>query len=256
MTILEVQNLFKEFDGIKAVEGLSLEVKENSILSVVGPNGSGKTTLFNLITGFSRADKGKIIFEGKNLTFLSPYKIARLGIGRTFQNIRLFPQISVLDNIMLALKYEKGENFFHSLFQTKRMKREEMENLKKAEEILKFVGLLEKKEELAENLSHGQRKLLELARVLALNPKLLLLDEPFAGVFPETRKRIVDLFRTLKDQGKTIVFIEHNINLVWDVAERIVVLNYGKKIAEGTPEEIKGNKEVQKIYLGKENENT
>jgi ABC-type branched-subunit amino acid transport system ATPase component len=251
MKILEVQNLFKEFDGIKAIEGLSLEVKENSILSVVGPNGSGKTTLFNLITGFSRADKGKIVFEGKDITFLSPYKIARLGIGRTFQNIRLFPQISVLDNIMLALKYEKGENFFHSLFQTKRMKREEMENLKKAEEILKFVGLLEKKEELAENLSHGQRKLLELARVLALNPKLLLLDEPFAGVFPETRKRIVDLFRTLKEQGKTIVFIEHNINLVWDVAERIVVLNYGKKIAEGTPEEIKGNKEVQKIYLGK-----
>jgi ABC-type branched-subunit amino acid transport system ATPase component len=251
MKILEVQNLFKEFDGIKAVEGLSLEVKENSILSIVGPNGSGKTTLFNLITGFSRADKGKIIFGGKDITFLSPYKIARLGIGRTFQNIRLFPQISVLDNIMLALKYEKGENFFHSLFQTKRMKREEMENLKKAEEILKFVGLLEKKEELAENLSHGQRKLLELARVLALDPKLLLLDEPFAGVFPETRKRIVDLFRTLKEQGKTIVFIEHNINLVWDVAERIVVLNYGKKIAEGTPEEIKENEEVQKIYLGK-----
>jgi len=251
MKILEVQNLFKEFDGIKAVEGLSLEVKENSILSIVGPNGSGKTTLFNLITGFSRVDKGKIIFEGKNLTFLSPDKIARLGIGRTFQNIRLFPQISVLDNIMLALKYEKGENFFHSLFQTKRMKREEMGNLKKAEEILKFVGLLEKKEELAENLSHGQRKLLELARVLASNPKLLLLDEPFAGVFPETRKRIVDLFRTLKDQGKTIIFIEHNINLVWDVAERIVVLNYGKKIAEGTPEEIKENEEVQKIYLGK-----
>jgi ABC-type branched-subunit amino acid transport system ATPase component len=256
MKILEVQNLFKEFDGIKAIDGLSLEVKENSILSIVGPNGSGKTTLFNLITRFSRADKGKIVFEGKDITFLSPYKIARLGIGRTFQNIRLFPQISVLDNIMLALKYEKGENFFHSLFQTKRMKREETENLKKAEEILKFVGLLEKKEELAENLSHGQRKLLELARVLALNPKLLLLDEPFAGVFPETRKKIVDLFRTLKDQGKTIVFIEHNINLVWDVAERIVVLNYGKKIAEGTPEEIKENEEVQKIYLGKKNENS
>lgn len=251
MPILQIQTLNKEFDGIRAVEDLSFEIKENSITALVGPNGSGKTTVFNLISGFLRPDKGKIFFDEKEITSFNPYKIAQLGIGRTFQNIRLFPQISVLDNVMLGLKYEKGEDFLAGLFQMKNMKIEEEENLKKAEALLKFVSLFEKKDGLAENLSHGQRKLLELARILALEPKLFLLDEPTAGLFSETKKAMLQLIKTLKGRGKTILFIEHDINSVMDTAEKIIVLNYGQKIAEGSPKEIRENKEVLKVYLGK-----
>lgn len=250
MNILEIQNLNKEFDGIKAVDELSFEIAENSIVALVGPNGSGKTTVFNLITGFLKPKSGRIFFDGKKTTSLNPYKITQLGLGRTFQNIRLFPQLSVLDNVMLGLKYEKGESFSAALFQIQKMKKEEENNHQKAEELLKFVGLIEKRDELAENLSHGQRKLLELARILALEPKLFLLDEPVAGLFPETKKIMLNLIKNLKEKGKTILFIEHDINSVLDIAERIIVLDYGKKIAEGKPEEIKENKEVQRVYLG------
>jgi ABC-type branched-subunit amino acid transport system ATPase component len=152
---------------------------------------------------------------------------------------------------MLGLKYQKGESFSSALFQTKRMKKEEKENLNKAEEILKFVGLIEKKDKPAENLSHGQRKLLELARILALEPALFLLDEPFAGLFPETKRIMINLIRKLKEQGKTILFIEHDMNSVMGVAEKVIVLNYGKKIAEGKPEEVRNNEEVLSAYLGK-----
>ena len=251
MFILQVQNLFKEFDGIKAVNDLSFEIEEKSITALIGPNGSGKTTAFNLISGFLRPAEGSIYFNGQEITSFSPYKISRRGIGRTFQNIRLFPQISVLDNVMLGLKYEKGEKFASALFQTRRMKQEERENLNKAEGILKFISLSEKKDKPAENLSHGQRKLLELGRILALDPKLFLLDEPFAGLFPETKKVMGNLIKSLKEKGKTIFFIEHSIQPVMDVADKVIVLNYGKKIAEGRPDEIRNNEEVIKAYLGK-----
>jgi ABC-type branched-subunit amino acid transport system ATPase component len=253
MALLTVQNITKEFDGIKALDGLSFEIEEKSIVALIGPNGSGKTTLFNIITGFLVKDKGEILFEGHKTTALKPYKIARLGIGRTFQNIRLFPQISVLDNVMLAFKCETGEGFSSALFQTKKMKKEDKANQNKAEELLKFVGLTEKRNKLGEQLSHGQRKLLELARALALDPKLLLLDEPTSGLFPETKKIMLNHIKTLKAQGKTVLFIEHDMNSVMSVADKIIALNHGKKIAEGTPEEIKANKEVQIAYLGKSN---
>jgi ABC-type branched-subunit amino acid transport system ATPase component len=251
MTMLQVQNLVKEFDGIKAADDIVFEVEENSICGLVGPNGSGKTTVFNLICGYLKPERGKIFFDGREITSLSPHKISQLGIGRTFQNIRLFPQISVLDNVMLGFKYDKGEKFSSALFQTKRMKQEEKQNLQKAEEILKFVGLIEKRNVLAENLSHGQRKLLELARILALEPALFLLDEPFSGLFPETKRTMLNLIRNLKEQGKTILFIEHDMNSLMGIAEKVIVLNYGKKIAEGTPGELKNNEEVIKAYLGK-----
>lgn len=251
MAILQIQNLIKEFDGIKAVDDFSLKVEENSIVALVGPNGSGKTTILNLISGFLRLDEGKILLNGKELTSLNPYQIAQLGIGRTFQNIRLFPQISVLDNVMLAMKYEKGEGFLDALFQTKKMKKEEKRNHQIAEELLRFTGLIGKRNELAENLSHGQRKLLELARILALDPKIFLLDEPTAGLFPETKRVMLDLIKKLKEKEKTILFIEHDINSVMNTAEKIIVLDYGKKIAEGSPEEIRKNKEVLRVYLGK-----
>jgi len=252
MTMLQVQNVYKDFDGIKAVNDLSFTIEENSIIALVGPNGSGKTTAFNLISGFLKPDKGKIFLDGKNITFLNPYRLARLGIGRTFQNIRLFPQITVLDNVMLGLSYQTGERFTAAVLQSKKMKREEADNVKKAEELLEFVGLLEKRDSPAENLSHGQRKLLELARILALEPKIFLLDEPIAGVFPETKRTMLGHIQALKKKGGTILFIEHDLNSVMDVAEKIIVLNYGKKIAEGTPQEIGQDKEVLKVYLGKE----
>lgn len=251
MSTLQIQNLVKEFDGIKAVDNLSFEIEENSITALVGPNGSGKTTVFNLISGFLGPDRGIIFLDGQKLTSLNPYKITQLGIGRTFQNIRLFPQISVLDNVMLGFKYNKGEKFYSALFQTKRMKQEEKQNLLKAEGILRFVGLIEKKNVLAEHLSHGQRKLLELSRILALEPAIFLLDEPFAGLFPETKRTMLNLIRNLKERGKTILFIEHDMNSVMGVAEKAIVLNYGKKIAEGKPEEVINNEEILSVYLGK-----
>jgi len=249
--LLQVDNLVKTFGGIRAVDNLSFEIESGSIVSLVGPNGSGKTTVFNLITGFLKPDSGTILFNNTRISSKPPHSIARAGVGRTFQNIRLFSQLSVLDNIMLAFKYGTGENFFNGLFQTRNMKAKEGKSRKRAEELLHLIGLSEKMDVLAETLSHGNKKLLELARILALDPEIFLLDEPLSGLFPEKRVQMLNHLKELNRNGKTIILIEHDINVVMSIAKRIIVLGSGTKIACGSPEEIKANKNVLSAYLGK-----
>lgn len=256
MDLLKVDKLKKGFDGVTAIDGLSFSVEKGTITSLIGPNGAGKTTAFNILMGLCRPDEGQVRFNGRQITHLPPHKIAKLGIGRTFQNIRIFPQISALENLMLAPRDQRGEALFSALVRPKRVQIEEREVKQKALSYLETIGLLEKKDERAENLSHGQRKLLELARTLATGAQLLLLDEPTAGVFPKTREQILDILKQLRDAGKTILFIEHDMQFVMGISDKVIVMNYGRKIAEGTPEQVRNKKEVIEAYLGRENATT
>lgn len=249
--MLRVDKITKNFDGVRAVDGLSFEVPKGSITALIGPNGSGKTTVFNLITGFLRPDAGSIHINGKKTAGLAPHRIFHLGVGRTFQNIRLFPQMTALENVLLGLSYEKGETFTAAVMKSKAMLREEKENIQKAEGLLETVGLSGKRDELAETLSHGQRRLLEIARTLGTDSGLYLFDEPTAGVFPNTIPKLLGIIEGMKANGKSILFIEHNMKVVMEISDRIIVLDQGAKIAEGTPEEIQKNEAVLDAYMGK-----
>ena len=252
MRVLEVQGVTKRFGGLVAVNQVSLEVNEGEIFSVIGPNGAGKTTFFNLLTGIYTPDEGRILFLGQDITGSTPDKAAKLGIGRTFQNIRLFGAMTVLENILVGRHIHTRVPYLHALLRTPLARKEERKALEEALSLLEYVGLLHRKDELARNLPYGEQRKLEIARALALKPKLLLLDEPAAGMNPKETEALQEFILKIRSEmGLTILLIEHDMRLVMRISDRIAVLDYGSKICEGKPEEVRTNPRVIEAYLGR-----
>lgn len=249
MNVLDIAHLHKRFGGIAAVNDCSFSVRKGQIVGLIGPNGAGKTTVFNIITGFLRPDTGTIHFDSTDTAKLRPDQVFALGISRTFQSIRLFPNMTVLDNVLLAIK-DQNEHFLHAVLQLPAWKREEEHHRAIARATLAAVGLSGKETELAGNISYGQQKLLEIARALVSNPEVLLLDEPAAGVNPTMLQQIRKLLLKLRAEGKTILLVEHDMEFVMGLCDTVVVLDYGREIAIGTPKEICKNPRVLEAYLG------
>lgn len=242
MNILEAIGLKKEFGGVHALDGLSLRFARGKVTSVVGPNGSGKTTLMNVISGMVPMDHGTIAVAGKSLARIDPEAAPSLGITRTFQDVRLFEQMTLLDNILIALTERSVLGAF--------FERHGTAHLKRAEEVLRTVGLWEKRDALCANLSYGQRKLAEIGRAIAMECDIILLDEPFAGLFKEMVKTVVTVIRALRDAGKTVILIEHNMDLIRELSDHLVVMDAGRLLAEGTPDDVLARRDVIEAYLG------
>jgi len=253
MALLEVKQLTKHFGGLTAVGDVTLELNEGELVGLIGPNGAGKTTLFNLLTGVYEPSEGTITLDGHLLNGKQPYKIAALGLGRTFQNIRLFKDLTVLDNVLIAFSNHHKKHVFASFLRLPAFYKNEEALKAKAIDLLKIFDLDRDADTLAKNLAYGQQRRLEIVRALATEPKILFLDEPAAGMNPQETAELTELIRRIKEEFKiTIMLIEHDMNLVMDVTERIYVLEYGRLIAHGTPSEIKTNKRVIEAYLGGE----
>ncbi|MBY0120428.1 ABC transporter ATP-binding protein [Bacillus sp. S/N-304-OC-R1] len=250
--VLEIKNISKNFGGIAALTDVSFSVEKGEIFSLIGPNGAGKTTMFNMITNLFPPTSGNITFAGDTITGIKPHLITEKGICRTFQNIRLFPQMTALENVMVGGHCRIKSGVFSSVFRTKAQRNEELKLEESAKELLELVGLTEEMENAAENLAYGQQRRLEIARALASNPQLLLLDEPAAGMNETETDSLFDLIKKIQAKEITVLIIEHDMPLVMRLCDRIMVLNFGKKLAEGTPAEIQNNEEVIEAYLGSE----
>lgn len=255
MSLLEIKTLYKHFGGVKAVDGVDYHVDEGEIVSVIGPNGAGKTTLFNVVTGFNAPDSGEIVFAGQRVDGLKPNQITMVGIARTFQAVRLFPNMTVIENVMVGQHPRTRSGLTGAILGLPRTRREEREITDKARDILSFFGDRfgsGVEDEYAASLSYADRRRLEIGRAMATEPKLLLLDEPTAGMNPAETEGLTKLIGRLRDErGLTVIVIEHDMRLVKGVSDRVTALDYGKKIAEGTYEEVAGNQQVIEAYLGK-----
>jgi branched-chain amino acid transport system ATP-binding protein len=250
--VLELKNITKNFGGISALTDVTFKINEGEIFGLIGPNGAGKTTMFNVITNMFPPTSGEISFLGDKISGIKPHKITDKGICRTFQNIRLFSQMSVIENVLVGGHCRSKSGVFSSVFRTKSQRKEEGGLHETAIELLELVGLSSYQDVVAENLAYGQQRRLEIARALASNPRLLLLDEPAAGMNETETEDLFDLIKKVQKRGITVLLIEHDMPFVMKLCDRITVLNFGKKLAEGTPEEIQNNQDVIEAYLGSE----